>query len=184
MSIEKQAGRELGLTVHSVLSGIKPEHYHEADGMTDVYYESFKKKAHKPVMQFVAKLFDQFGEGQTKVARHLKALSLFPREHSAHTKRASDEVFEVIRSEYGVDKFLKNANLAAGVAGASSDALLWAAGLSSALVGAGGGAGLWHMNRESSEEDAELEAKRKKIQQYKSLTEELKATAKRKQGLV
>lgn len=184
MSIEKQAGKELGIAVHSVLSGVMPEHLHETDGMTDVFYESFKKKAHKPVMQFVVRLFEQFGEGQTKVARHMKALSLFPRDYNKHTKRASDDVFEVIRKEYGVNNFLKNASLAAGVAGASSDALLWAAGLSSALVGAGGGAGLWHMNRESSEEDAELEAKRKKIQQYKALTAELKATAKRNQGLV
>ena len=41
MSIEKQAGKNLGLTVHSVLSGIKPQHFHETDGMTDVFFESF-----------------------------------------------------------------------------------------------------------------------------------------------
>ena len=45
------------------------------------------------------------------------------------------------------------------------------------LCGAGAGALYWGADRASSEEDAETEAKRKKIQYYRELSQELQRNA-------
>ena len=62
--------------------------------------------------------------------------------------------------------------------GAISDTALTVGSLATALTGAGAGAAYWHANKESQEDDAELEAKRKKVQYYRGLVEELKERAK------
>lgn len=168
MSLEKIAGRDWGTFIASMQAGIPPEAAHYYSGAAEVADEHFKKEAHTKVMGFLHELMSDFGAGNTKSARHISALSRFPRDHSQHTKEASDQIFNIVR-----DTFVKSA-YNTGLLANLSDAAIAAIGLGTAAVGAGGGAAMWHANKETSEDEAELEAKRKKIQYYRSLVDELK----------
>jgi opacity protein-like surface antigen len=168
MSLEKTAGKDLGKFMASFALEIPAEKSAEYLGACEVFEDNFRKKAHKETMSSVYKLFEQFGESETKCAKHILALSHVERDHSDHVKQASNMVFDTLGPMY------KKADIGSTLVELGLPLI----GGATALGGAGIGAGLWSANRASDEEDAELEAKRKKIQYYRNLVNELKAKSK------
>ena len=180
----KIAGRDLSRVVTTHQLGLPTDKLDFYAGSFETMEAHFRKIAHKPVLTFLGTLFDSFGEGETKVAKHIKALAKFPIDHSRHTKRATHDIFDTITSYAGTFEKAERVKAAGildhipGVGGAISDTALTVGSLATALTGAGAGAAYWHANKESQEDDYELEAKRKKIKYYRGLVDELKQRAK------
>ena len=176
MSLEKTAGKDLGTFMASVALEIPANKSAQYLGSSEVFEDNFRKKAHKELMSSVYKLFEVFGESNTKCARHILSLSHVDRDSSPHVKRASDMVFDTLAP-------MCKAAGTSGIFATLADIGLPLVGGATALTGAGLGAGVWSVNRATEEEDAELEAKRKKIQYYRNLVNELKQKSKMEYSL-
>ena len=180
MNIEKQLGKDMGIFYGSKEAGINPEHAYKALGAIEAHETSFRKRAHKSVMQSVHKLLLSQGEGNTKAARFVSALSNVEWDHDPYVEKASNDIYDTIHSS--TNDFVKSCSESvllkeSGIApllGSGAQGLLWLLGTFSALGGAGAGALTWKANRDIEEDRADNEAMKRKRDYYKKLTGDIK----------
>lgn len=178
MSIEKQAGKDLGILMGASAYDIDPKDAYFADGAVEEFETEFRKAAHKKVMKSLYEIMVSVGDGDTKTAKHINALSKVPIDHNQHTKQASNDIFNVLTKKADLGPAFM-----AGALSSGSSSAIYLAGLLSAVGGAGAGALYWGADRSAKSEDAETEAKRKKIQYYRELSQDLQRNSQKNYDL-
>jgi len=183
MSIEKTAGRDLGKFIGATTLGIAPADVNFASGAIDTHEQDFRKKAHRKVMSFLHKLFVDDGHANTKVAKLLGAMANVDMDHNEAIEQMSNHIFDHVK-EAAINKSAGGLLSALpGFAGASAETIMWLLGGASALTGAGAGALKWHADRSVEQDKAENDAKKRKIEYYRNLTNDLKRSMETKYGV-
>jgi len=180
MDNSRQAGFDMGLFYAACENRVNPKDVHKTLAADEVLENHYRKKAHTKLMSSVYKIMDSVGRGHTKTARHIRALTLVDRETSNHTKKASDLVFDVVRRHEVMEKLATSPLLAplavaSGAIGPILSAALITTLATSAAVGAAGGGAYFAGKRDIEEDEAENEAKKRRISYYKELTDDLES---------
>jgi len=182
MNSERQLGKDIGTFYGARNMGLNPSGVHVESGFAEAHEESFRSKMHPHMMKAAEIIIEDNFSKNASCLPHLRALASTNRHHSAHVKEASDIVFDTIKNFHGLDNYhTKSADLTLpGILAMFGTGGLWALGAGAAGVGAAGGA-LYNMSKkEINEEEAQNEAKKRKIEYYKNLAEEINSNLEEK----
>lgn len=168
-----------GVMLAEILHDVRPGEGIKEAAATEALLES--PQAHRALCKIAADLYEVCGKGQTAAG-------------ILYTKLASEDLpvesfvdfTEPVIEALGELEMTKDAaakaflpRMVGGAAGLVPSSLSTVAALS-VLLGAGVGGGAWMLNRDSTEDNAELESMQRRVQQYDKATAQLTNKLKRR----